>query len=57
MVQIVNLIITQGLRDRVSDIHIEPQSDRLRIRYRVDGALVDVQSLPIALCGGRSRRA
>src|SRR5207253_524157 len=46
VVQIVNLIITQGLRDRVSDIHIEPQADRLRVRYRVDGALIDVQSLP-----------
>jgi type IV pilus assembly protein PilB len=51
VVQIVNLILTQGLRDRVSDIHIEPQSDRLRIRYRVDGALIDVQSLPSALGG------
>jgi type IV pilus assembly protein PilB len=49
VVLIVNLIITQGLRDRVSDIHIEPQSDRLRIRYRVDGALRDVQSLPVNL--------
>jgi type IV pilus assembly protein PilB len=56
VVQIVNLIITQGLRDRVSDIHIEPQSDRLRIRYRVDGALVDVQSLPIALSGAIASR-
>jgi type IV pilus assembly protein PilB len=49
VVQIVNLIITQGLRDRVSDIHIEPQADRLRIRYRIDGALRDVQSLPTDL--------
>jgi type IV pilus assembly protein PilB len=49
VVQIVNLIITQGLRDRVSDIHIEPQADRLRIRFRVDGALQDVQSLPTNL--------
>ena len=51
IVQIVNLLLTQGLRDRVSDIHIEPQSDRLRIRYRVDGALRDVQDLPIGLSG------
>ena len=51
VVQIVNLILTQGLRDRVSDIHIEPQSDRLRIRFRVDGALRDVQSLPTQLSG------
>jgi len=51
VVQIVNLILTQGLRDRVSDIHIEPQSDRLRVRFRVDGALRDVQSLPTILSG------
>ncbi|HEX6538967.1 MAG TPA: GspE/PulE family protein [Candidatus Dormibacteraeota bacterium] len=51
VVQIVNMLLTQGLRDRVSDIHIEPQSDHLRIRYRIDGALRDVQSLPSALGG------
>ena len=51
VVQIVNLIVTQGLRDRASDIHIEPQADRLRIRYRIDGALRDVQSLPLRLDG------
>ena len=51
VVQIVNLILTQALRDRVSDIHIEPQADRLRIRFRVDGALRDVQSMPTQLGG------
>ena len=56
VVQIVNLLLTQGLRDRVSDIHIEPQSDRLRIRFRVDGALRDVQSLPIQLSGAIASR-
>ncbi|TMB90955.1 MAG: type II/IV secretion system protein, partial [Chloroflexi bacterium] len=51
VVQIVNLILAQGLRDRVSDIHIEPQFDRLRVRFRVDGALRDVASLPTSLGG------
>ena len=51
VVQIVNLILAQGLRDRVSDIHIEPQYDRLRVRFRVDGALRDVASLPTSLGG------
>jgi type IV pilus assembly protein PilB len=46
VVQVVNLIITQGVRDRASDIHIEPQDSRLRIRYRIDGALHDVLALP-----------
>ncbi|HUF34150.1 MAG TPA: GspE/PulE family protein [Acidimicrobiales bacterium] len=46
VVQVVNLIITQGLRDRASDIHIEPQGDRVRVRLRIDGALHDVLALP-----------
>jgi type IV pilus assembly protein PilB len=46
VVQVVQKIITQGLRDRASDIHIEPQEDRVRVRYRIDGALHDVLSLP-----------
>jgi type IV pilus assembly protein PilB len=49
VVQIVQLMITQGLRDRASDIHIEPQDDRIRVRYRVDGALHDVLDLPGAM--------
>jgi type IV pilus assembly protein PilB len=46
VVQVVQLLITQGLRDRASDIHVEPQDDRVRVRYRVDGALHDVLDLP-----------
>ena len=46
VVQVTNLIIQQGVRDRASDIHIEPQDSRVRIRYRIDGALHDVLALP-----------
>jgi type IV pilus assembly protein PilB len=46
VVQVVQLMITQGLRDRASDIHVEPQGDRVRVRYRIDGALHDVLDLP-----------
>ncbi|WP_328991818.1 GspE/PulE family protein [Kribbella sp. NBC_01245] len=46
VVQVVQLIITQGLRDRASDIHIEPHDDRVRVRFRVDGALRDQLELP-----------
>ncbi len=46
VVQVVNMIITQALRDRASDVHIEPQDDRMRIRVRTDGALHDALSLP-----------
>ncbi len=44
--QVVQKIITQALRDRASDVHIEPQGDRVRVRYRIDGALHDVLALP-----------
>jgi type IV pilus assembly protein PilB len=46
VVQVVHLIITQALRDRASDIHIEPQAERIRVRYRIDGALHDMLDLP-----------
>ena len=51
VVQIVDLLLTQALRDRASDVHLEPQSDGLRIRFRIDGALHDVNSLPTSLVG------
>jgi type IV pilus assembly protein PilB len=46
IVQVVNKIISQALRDRASDVHIEPQDERLRVRFRIDGALHDVLALP-----------
>jgi type IV pilus assembly protein PilB len=46
IVRIVTMIITQALRDRASDVHIEPQDGRLRVRYRIDGALHEILELP-----------
>jgi type IV pilus assembly protein PilB len=46
VVRVVQLVLTQGLRDRASDIHIEPQGERVRVRYRIDGALHEVLDLP-----------
>ena len=46
VVRVVQMVITQALRDRASDIHIEPSGDRVRVRYRIDGALADVLDLP-----------
>jgi type II secretory ATPase GspE/PulE/Tfp pilus assembly ATPase PilB-like protein len=43
----LDLLIQQAVRDRASDIHLEPQEERLRIRYRIDGILHDMHSLPI----------
>jgi type IV pilus assembly protein PilB len=46
VVRIVDMILTQSLRDRASDVHIEPQGDIVRVRFRIDGALHEVLSLP-----------
>jgi len=45
--QSLDLLIAQAVRDRASDLHLEPQEDRLRIRYRIDGILHDMFSLPL----------
>ncbi len=47
IVRTVDLLIAQAVKERASDIHIEPQEDRVRVRYRVDGVLHDAMSLPL----------
>lgn len=46
IVQVVNRIITQGVRNRASDVHIEALEDCVRVRYRIDGALSEAIRLP-----------
>ena len=46
VIQMVNLIINQAIQDRASDIHVEPFEKELRVRYRVDGVLHEVNSPP-----------
>lgn len=46
IVKIVDLILTEAIKKRASDIHVEPQEDQLRIRYRVDGRLSEAFLLP-----------
>jgi type IV pilus assembly protein PilB len=46
VVKLVNLIIQEAVSLRASDIHIEPFADRIRIRYRIDGMLVERDSPP-----------
>jgi type IV pilus assembly protein PilB len=43
--QLVNLIISEAIKDRCSDIHVEPDEKALRIRYRIDGILKEISSL------------
>jgi general secretion pathway protein E len=47
LAQALNLIIDEAVKARASDIHIEPEEDRLRVRYRIDGTLQDMMSLPL----------
>lgn len=47
LTQALKLIIEEAVKARSSDIHIEPEDDRLRIRYRIDGTLQDMMSLPL----------
>jgi type IV pilus assembly protein PilB len=46
VVQLVNRIVGQALRDRASDIHVEPLDGSLRVRFRIDGQLVEAVALP-----------
>lgn len=47
LAQALNLIIDEAAKARASDIHIEPEEDRLRVRYRIDGTLQDMMSMPM----------
>src|SRR5208283_318493 len=46
VIKLANLIIVQAIKDRASDIHIEPFEKTLRLRYRVDGVLLDATPPP-----------
>jgi type IV pilus assembly protein PilB len=46
VVKLVNLIISEAISLRASDIHVEPFGDRVRVRYRIDGVLVERDSPP-----------
>ncbi|MFN8105761.1 MAG: ATPase, T2SS/T4P/T4SS family [Acidimicrobiia bacterium] len=52
VVKLVNLLITQAVNDRASDIHIEPQERDVRVRYRIDGVLHEVMRSPKTIQSG-----
>jgi type IV pilus assembly protein PilB len=51
IVRLVQLLISEAVQLRASDIHVEPFEDRVRIRYRIDGVLVERDSPPRRLLG------
>jgi general secretion pathway protein E len=46
IIKLVNLILSQAVKSRASDIHIEPYQNKLKVRYRVDGILYDILTPP-----------
>lgn len=52
IVRYVNLLVTQAITDRASDIHIEPSEHDLRVRYRIDGVLHEMQRSPKNITSG-----
>lgn len=46
IIKYVNLLITEAIRRRASDIHMEPMEKRFRVRYRIDGVLQEVENPP-----------
>ncbi|OGX18471.1 MAG: hypothetical protein A2105_05590 [Omnitrophica WOR_2 bacterium GWF2_63_9] len=56
IIQLVDSILSEAVRLRASDIHVEPSANSMRVRYRIDGVLHDVNSPPKALQGPITRR-
>ena len=46
IIKLVNLLLSGAIKDRASDIHIEPYQSIVKVRYRIDGILYDILSLP-----------
>ena len=55
-VRLVNAILTDAVRARGSDIHLEPELDGVRVRYRVDGLLRDVMTVPRSAASAMTSR-
>jgi type IV pilus assembly protein PilB len=56
IIKLVNLLITQAVNDRASDIHIEPGEKSLMVRYRIDGVLHEVMKPPKSVQAGITSR-
>ncbi len=56
VVQVVTMILAQAQRDRASDVHIEPMDGLVRVRFRIDGVLHDVVTLPTSMGGAVTSR-
>lgn len=46
IIKLINMMISEAVRTRASDIHVEPMTDRVRVRYRVDGVCTERENIP-----------
>ncbi|MCH8880564.1 MAG: type II/IV secretion system protein [Planctomycetes bacterium] len=56
IIRLINMMIGEAVRSRASDIHIEPMSDRVRVRYRIDGVCHVRDDIPKAMQGPMTTR-
>jgi general secretion pathway protein E len=56
IIRLVNRLISGAIEARASDIHIEPLADSLRVRYRIDGIMMDYERLPLEVQSGVASR-
>ena len=56
VVKLLNMILLQAIRDRASDVHIEPFEDELKVRYRIDGVLYELMPPPKRLAPALASR-
>ena len=56
VIRLVNMILFEALRRRASDVHVHPEEEKLTIRFRVDGMLIDAFSPPPSLASAISSR-
>ncbi len=51
VIKLINLLISEAVRMRASDIHVEPMADRVRVRYRIDGICINRDNIPKSMQG------
>ncbi len=56
IIQLVDLVIENAVKDRASDIHVEPEEAYMRVRYRIDGILYDKEMFPFRMQAAFSSR-
>src|SRR5258707_12312493 len=56
IIKLVQAMIAEAVRNRASDIHIEPMKDRIRVRYRIDGECVERDKIPVRMKGPLTTR-